>query len=332
MGYYPDSQGECISFIDQLNAIPNCRLNVFNIDKYKFTFYPDRYNPVEIDYYYEPVYYNNSDHYKEAMKNIEFSINKMCERCNSGYLLNNDNGGCEYYDLNDCTLNSLLEKNILYDCINLCNNNRFPFIYLLLENNEIDKNEENYNKITNSQDIKQLYSFLDNRKTNEEIQNIFGKNSICLNIDEQQSDDFSNCRKVIYNPIKQTFQCFECDYYYYLDSEKKICLQDKEKMYNDDYYCYNEMHYRFNKPNYSCKECFNCDETLVTYKDGSKTCISNEKALDNCITANLISTYYLKNSYECTSCTINHMLYYSKFYQRNMCHNVFEKIIKKKRY
>lgn len=83
-------------------------------------------------------------------------------------------------------------------------------------------------------------------------------------------------------------------------------------------------------PIYSCEGCYSKDKTLVTYDNGIKSCESNDIALVGCTEADVISTEYLNNEYSCTSCSLYYINYYSKFYQRNMCHNVFEKITKTK--
>ena len=83
-------------------------------------------------------------------------------------------------------------------------------------------------------------------------------------------------------------------------------------------------------PIYSCEGCYSKDKTLVAYDNGIKSCESNDIALVGCTEADIISTEYLNNEYSCTSCSLYYINYYSKFYQRNMCHNVFEKITKTK--
>ena len=68
---------------------------------------------------------------------------------------------------------------------------------------------------------------------------------------------------------------------------------------------------------------------MVSYDFGRKDCISNYRAgLEDCLEANA-STKYFNTQYNCSSCDIYYLPYYSKFYQRNICQNVFEKIVKK---
>ena len=54
LGYYLDSDGKCISFIDKIEAsIPNCYSYYFNIGNYTFHYYPnDHWDPLRI-YKYE---------------------------------------------------------------------------------------------------------------------------------------------------------------------------------------------------------------------------------------------------------------------------------------
>ena len=306
LGYYLNSEGKCISFIKDIKTIPNCESMVFNIENYVFYYQPKNDKPIIIDYYY---YYNDLSHYNEAMKKIELPINTICKKCNSGYILNNK-GECETFDLRNCTGNSLLNKNNLGDCINLCNDNEFPLINLLLENNSMNYNEKDYKNINKNDNLKMLYSFLYANITNKEIKNFSLQNPICLNIsDKNLTDKYSLCENVIYNPTISSFECYKCKYSNYnFDPNKKICVLKDED---------------------SLVKCYRKDETLVTYENEIKTCISNEKALDNCLTANA-SSKYIKNLYNCTSCKKGSILYYSKFYGRYMCHNIFEKIIKSK--
>ena len=318
------SDGKCYN--NKINLIPHCKDNVFFIGDYKFYYYlKDISDKVKLD--------NNSEydlsHYNEIMKNKESTINATCEYCEDGYILN-DKGECEIFNLNNCTGRSLSNKITLDDCINLCGINHFPFIYLLLENNSMDNNIDNYYNISYiNNNMKILYLFLYADNIEETIKNFTLDNQICLNISKNNlREKYSHCERVIYNPINDSFDCFKCEYNYNFSSENKTCFPKEEEV-DYDIYCSDETNGISSNLERACNKCHNYDETLVTYESGNKTCISNEKALENCITANATSNY-IKNLYNCTSCRDDHILYYSKYYGRYMCHNVFEKIIKSK--
>ena len=93
-GYYPDSEGKCISFINKIEKINNCNGHCVYIDKYKFNYYPESSD--KILYLVNNPLYNddlnlnhyNVYHYNEAMKNAKFPIKAICLNCKYGFALN----------------------------------------------------------------------------------------------------------------------------------------------------------------------------------------------------------------------------------------------------
>ena len=54
----------------------------------------------------------------------------------------------------------------------------------------------------------------------------------------------------------------------------------------------------------------------------------DDPTLENCLEINSDS-YYLKPDYNCTNCTMNYIPFYVKYYQKQICQNIYEKITKK---
>ena len=332
-GYYLDTEGKCINYINKIIKVPNCYKMIITIDNYRFSYYiEDNDGYININYQTNM----NVSYFYEIMRNIKSPIKGTCEYCSDEYYLN-EKGECEYIDLNNCTGKSLynrIEENngrtLENACSNLCNYNEFPFIYLLLKNNSIDLNKESYDNI--EKDIYRMDDLFDILNvTNDETKKFIFENPLCYNIsDENLRNKFYGCQYVIYNPLTKSFQCYQCYGGCYLDAEKKICLINYDDEDINNIYCYHENIGTDSNPIYSCLSCYDDYATLVQYDNGIKRCIYNDKNLDNCINVSVVSTYYINNIYNCTSCGLNHISYFSKYYQRNMCHNVFEKIIKSK--
>ena len=76
----------------------------------------------------------------------------------------------------------------------------------------------------------------------------------------------------------------------------------------------------------SCYSCIGYYQTLVTYENGVSICIKNPD-LNNCEEA-LANTTYYNTLYNCTLCKNKYIEYYSKFYGKQKCFNISEKVIK----
>ena len=82
-------------------------------------------------------------------------------------------------------------------------------------------------------------------------------------------------------------------------------------------------------PDYRCSESKYSDMlfTLITYENEEKEFIKSEGDLTGCSEA-IANTTYLNSKYKCTKCSFMYMLYYSKFFERYICQNIKNKIIK----
>ena len=71
--------------------------------------------------------------------------------------------------------------------------------------------------------------------------------------------------------------------------------------------------------------------TLISTENNVKYCQYNRYGSEiyNCKEANADTTF-INTIYNCNSCSSSFLPYYSKFYGRKICQNIFEKIITKK--
>ena len=338
-GYYLDSEGNCISFLDKIEKIPNCHEYTFNIANlsfyyYDYNYYYDYYyyyeynNQIFFNYYNdEKSYYDNFSFYNEIFIKMNYPIKTKCEYCNNKYFLNDD-GKCEILNLEKC-VGSFIIRNIsnrLRQCENFCYQNNFLLIYLGISNNSIIF-EPDINNMTN---IKYIYNILyDYDFLNEESKKIILDMPICLNIssDENIGIQFEGCNRVIYIPNNKSYVCFECNYDYKLDSKTHKCQKFYEN-YEENIDCIFTNIGTDLAPIYTCKECYDSMEISVTFENGIQSCIY-DNILENCIKVYANSSF-LNPIYNCTSCKINYLPYYSKYYERIICQNVYEKITKYK--
>ena len=338
-GYYVDSDGKCVNFLNKLQIIPNCEKHAFNIDNYHFYFYID-VNTIEDGYYSHDNYYNYS-YYNEILKNAKAPINTICTRCKDGYHLIEE-GKCENIsiDISKCTGNLLVQNSYSNDymmdiCHEFCNDNRYPTIYLSISNGSIDYENMNYN-LNNERSLLSIFQILNNMtQYDDSVKYIALNSSLCIDIsDANYKSKFNGCLSVIYIPKNNSYKCIQCDNNYILDYTTYLC---NERNYNNEYnyYINNEgINCKLenigseSSPLYSCEACNN-NQIMVTYENGAKVCIDKEEKLEGCIEANA-TTEYENPIYHCNSCEFNYVPYYSKFFGRKICHNAFEKIIKKK--
>ena len=328
-GYYLNSENKCISFKDKINIISNCQRHIFSIGNIDFSFYYyenyDFYIYILNDNRYS---FYNSSIYKEALKNIEFPINTNCTNCKNGYFFN-DKRECYFLELKKCTINNLINSSnqLLDNCNQVCTQNNYPLIYLKFQNGSLDLNFNNNKNLSFSYNIANIYNIIYSYKDfglNNETLNLVGDIALCYNTsNEYLMNKFQNCYRIIYIPTNKSYMCLECNYGYYLYYSNQTCLRNYNG-YNNSNNCSIDN----NSSIYSCKSCYSISETLVTFETGIKECINNI-LLSNCIEATANSSY-IDIIYNCTSCNFNYWPYYSKFYQRQICQNVYEKVTKKK--
>jgi len=151
-GYYLDSNGMCISFIDKIETIPNCYLHEFNISNISFYFYNEP-NYIYLNNTYILTLANYND-FNKALRNLKSTIKPICKSCDYDYYFN-DKGECQMIKFKDCIGNFMIKdpNRIIYKCEKLCNSNEFPFIYMIFTNGELDLEADNNKNISDFQDI-----------------------------------------------------------------------------------------------------------------------------------------------------------------------------------
>jgi hypothetical protein len=173
------------------------------------------------------------------------------------------------------------------------------------------------------------------RNLDYNLELLFVKNKLCL--PKYKNGTFNNCYKIIYDAITNTYKCAECiNKSFIIDPETNSCIlinnNDNQDYYLDKYNCLLENIGNSSYPIYSCRECYNNSHLLVRNEDNIKYCkLKNDPNIKFCTEANS-NTYYINTLYNCTKCSYNFLPYYSEFFDRKICQNIFEEIITEKKY
>ena len=270
-GYYLNSENKCISFMDKINLIQNCKQSFITLGGFHFTYFSN--NKYRL---FSFVVAYGTNNYKEALKNIKFPISSTCLSCEKGYTLYHRE--CHSFEFEKCKFNDLIKSSSQqFDiCEIFCNNNYnyYPFIYFKLENNSLDLNIENYKHINFSHDVISLADFVNSygySDLNNDILDLLGDFPICYNIsNEDLKNKYQYCKSIIYIPINQSYICFECRDGYYFDDLNKNCFQNYT-----EYGYSNSCSIDYNSPTYSCQRCYYSSQILVTFETGIKECIND---------------------------------------------------------
>jgi len=367
-GYYLNSKRECIRYLNYLERIPNCyeytykinditfcskfngeNYNYYNSDTYycylyidKHKFYNNYYN-----YYYDFYSYNKNYYYQYNntdinIPEIDYQINTTCIQCLDGYYLNSY-GYCSPITYEDCSLFSIIQNfpKKYNECQKFCDDSKNIYIDLtiknksaiFIENNTIIENEDNN---TFKIDVRQfldnyLYGYNENKELlfkelDDDLKNLFIINKLCI----PKNNNYESCMTVEYIQNNDSYICSRCfSDNYTLDKNKNKCKYiNEEKTYDNVSHCFIENIGNNKKPIYSCSICAN-DYLPVIIEDSKKICVYKNDEIRFC---NKVYSYtnYIKPTYNCISCSINFMPYYSSFYGRYICQNIFDNIITEK--
>ena len=315
--YYLSPSGHCIYQNYEPN-IPNCdkvdtQINLKNIMDLDI---------INIDFF--------NDFEINPDNNI---IQSVCLSCNEGYY--NMNGECIELNIDNCTFSSIISNYSKYNiCVDyLCTNEKYATIYykIDIQNEIINTNSNSQINIINDINIFNLCNlnfYLSFKR--EDVFNSLNKNSyMCIgnlgNGGKDNPEELKYCKAALYKKANDTYECIECLSEYILDKETKRCVQ-KIKYINEHLglNCDFENIGKTNEPLYSCKNCYNQNDILVKTESGAKFCI-NVNEIEGCTEVN-VSTIYINNKYDCTKCSQNYILYYSKFYDRYICQKINSEI------
>ena len=318
--YYLNSEGICINYLPQLKKIPYCREYEYKIGNNIFKYFNN-----EDEFLYSSTYNIN-------ITKVDDQINTECKKCENGYYLN-DYGNCIILTIEDCSLVSIIQNfpQRYTECKTFCDQKSYCYIDYVIKNNGNENNngliKVNMSEIfEKNKSKKNLFSLLD-----DNIKSIIIGNNLCLSNSGKGSNEELNilrkCFRSEYNVVNDSYICTKCINGYYLDYKTKTCKQNIENEVN--YNCEIDNIGNSSNPKYSCKKCYNENDILVTIEDGAKLCLEAKGELENCKEATADTTY-VKNLYNCTSCSDNYIPYYSKFYGRMICQNIYGEIEEKK--
>ena len=329
-GYYLDSNGKCISFIDKIEFIPNCEEQILHIGGYIFNYYPYREKD-KIKYKNMNDYFKYFPIFNEYIRDKYDTIKSNCLKCQNRYFLNNQ-AKCENFTVEKCTGQFIIQNN--YErwriCNELCQENEYLPIYLKIINGRIDFNFENFNSSSdeyNIYDFKTIYEILNdfNIINDTEIKEFILNNPICYYLsDEKLKDKYDGCKSVVYIPKTKSFQCIECNREYNLDDETHLCNKDYSSILR---YCDTENIGNKSHPIYSCKNCRHDYEILITFDNGAKDCHNYRNyeydskdiyAYSYCKEA-IASSRYVDTYFNCTYCANNYTPAYSEKYDQILC-------------
>ena len=320
--YYLNSEGICINYLPQLKKIPYCSEYEYAIGNNIFKYYNNEDG--------DESYYSSS--YNINITKVDDQINTECKRCENGYYLN-DYGNCIILTIEDCSLVSIIQnfpQRFTY-CKRFCDQNSYSYVNYVIKNygneNNNDLIEVNMNEIfEKNKNKKNLFNLLD-----DNIKSIIIGNKLCLsNSGKGSNEEPKNLRKCLrgeYNTANDNYICIECIKGFYIDYRTKTCKQniENEEISN----CEIENIGSLSNPVYSCKKCYKDNDILATIENGVKFCLEAKGELENCKEATVDITY-AKNLYNCTSCSDNYIPYYSNFYGRIICQNIYRKIEEQK--
>ena len=359
-GYYLNSEGKCIFYLNFLERIPNCFRYAYTTGDINFCTYNSYYYDEELNKLYDEFYstyycknekndyydyyytYSSLEEYKKSINNnyiiipeINSAFKGKCIQCQNGYDLDSD-GNCVKMIPEDCTLISIYKNLTKFSkCIEFCNNYNNIYVELIYKkkNNDQDSgnNEETSSIVTlDTYDFFEKFYYGGNPNDKEMMKEdyekylkpLFAKAKLCFPRPEN-SKEFRECQRVQYDENTNTYKCSKCYSSYVLDTESNSCK------YIEGYSCNTENVGTNSNPIYSCKSCYN-DEyySLITIENNVKLCIYKEEEIKYCTEANA-DTSYVNTVYNCTNCSLNFLPYYSKFFGRKICQNIFDKIITK---
>ena len=269
---------------------------------------------------------------KDYSPETSFMIKTKCTQCKKGYF-KDINGNCEGRVIETCSYLSLLESypQKYDDCMNFCKKDSFVMINYTM--NRTENNNSGENTINNDTDIISInfdyilehYVNLINL-TDEDLKNIIIKGQLCIS--NSVSKNIRKCKITEY--INNEYICKECIDGYSLDNLSKICKQNNQiNLISGISNCFYENIGTIDNPIYSCKKCYDNTDIFVYKENGVKICEKPLLELEGCTEVNS-NTSYIKSIYNCTECSINYLPYYSQFFKRKICQNIYQEIIRKK--
>ena len=315
-GFYLTPEGNCVNISGLIPTIQNCRNYGFVSGDIRFKCY---FNESENSLYLGLFDYSDYENtlkliYDLGLKGFE----KKCLYCKDNFFVN-EKGECEQLNYDKCSFNSIVKNmdNLLEPCNTFCYSNYYSHNYY---SNDIFKNVIIYLSLPQ---CNQLY--IGNFGYNYEnyIYYFFKSYNIkaCLNNsgvgDENSPTNLKYCKDAYYYLENNTYICSSCYEGYKLNKSSNLCYSQ---------YTIVNIGTELNPIyNYIDSDTGSLPFALVTNENGDKKYVSNSD-LVGCAEADE-NTTYINSKYNCTKCSENYLLYYSKFYERVICQNIKDKII-----
>ena len=346
LGYFLDSDGNCYSYIDKLEQLPNCFKRTFNIGPFNFELLKNKYFLLVncVDCVRERDFYTNFTRFNKYLLESDYPIRTICEECDEGYYIN-EKGQCEKAYVENCT-GSFIIKDLERrekTCKRLCSKNDYPLIYL--KNSE--KNTEHFNYDFEGYENISMYKWRDidvitrilkddlfSTLENMNLKKYLAYHLNCYNYSEPElNEKFIGCESLLYIPKNNSYQCVDCKSGYTMNKTTKNCEKGYERI--DIYACLYDNITNIGSianPLYSCNKCRESYYTLVKYEHGAYDCVFYSESNDyfglrNCLKAEADS-YYHKPQYNCTACrSDDYGLQYSAFYGGIICQDKSKSLV-----
>ena len=328
-GFFLTSEGNCISIssILQFQRIPNCHTYIFSSGAVKFEIaHMENNNDNFLLNIYDQT--NNDIVFKAINNNGLGEYEKKCLICENGYFINKE-GNCEELNYDKCSFNNVFNNfdKLSAVCYNFCNGNSQKSNNVIIKMKLKDKTLEIYDLFyiyylySYSSYLSRINIFFDFFKGSDKIKT-------CLKNtgegDAYAPKNLENCQQAYYFPENDTYSCDICITGYKLNKTKQICVKD------DDNQCKIENLGTEKYPRYNCiNNFYSSSYVLVRNENKDVQYSSPYDELYGCVEAEE-NTTYLKSKYNCTKCSYKFLPYYSKFYERIICQNIENPIIKER--
>ena len=314
-GYYLTSEGICVNIMGLIPKIDNCQDYMFSSSeiKFKLTLNDDNFK-------FKIYNYSNYEIVSETIysKGLD-AFNKKCLTCKNGYFLN-DEGICEELTYDKCTFNNIKNnyQKLKNACYTFCNSNNKVTIKLQITQKWKDEVKRYY---LYSLDYSTYIEISDYLKDSDDI-------FVCMS-NSGEGDKYSpvnlkNCYYAYYFPENKTYSCTSCSTS--LDKQTNTCKESSSST------CTIVNKGTETKPKYVCDGYYYSSSiyALITYDTGEKDYKESYlTALNGCVEAIADTTYY-NTKYNCTKCSFKYIPYYSNYYERNICQNLENSLIKER--
>jgi len=306
---------EC-EFVSNSNEEMKCK-------KFKDNYYLNESHCIHEQSLYQSIPFCSIFNYNITKAPNMLSVKTTCTLCKNGFYKNNEDGNCKGLTIEICSYISMLNySQPIYDeCKNFCNGKEM-FVNIVYKDFSLD--------------LANIFRYNFNYKFNTldyNIKKIIDKGYLCFsnlgknNNNKTEPLSLRKCLKSEYIESNDKYICTECLEGYYL-LENKTCRQNKtfpHKPVIDLSNCniINIGKDSDTKEILSCESCKNeSDVLIIDDENRAQFCSKPIGELEGCIEAKA-DTSYSHILYNCTQCSLNYILYYSKYYKRRICQRLF---------